>query len=259
MPREDGHPVRRGLCLLDYPHARITGQFETVSEAASLSSDDARRLTIAIATVEKLRAQSSQSTVSLALLLVTVRDTRGLEFPTAGGAIEHCKELGRRLRGAPRLGNDPTLSISVIDESGAEIHRERCIGVSRSPFFRHVDAARGAIASSAKAVPPRPREACWCGGDVETSHDEACLDDAPPAAPRADEPGGFRRFEMIQRCSRRFFRLGRCRTTITLPRHLHSLITRHRVSPIHRARSRLDRRHAAVAPNANATTAWPAS
>ena len=56
---------------------------------------------------------------------VTVRDRRGLEFPTAGGAIEHSKELGRRLRGDPRLPNDSTLSICVIDESGTEIHQEK--------------------------------------------------------------------------------------------------------------------------------------
>jgi Domain of unknown function (DUF6894) len=56
---------------------------------------------------------------------VTVRGRTGLEFSTAGGAIEHSKELGRRLRGDPRLPNDPALSISVIDESGAEIHREK--------------------------------------------------------------------------------------------------------------------------------------
>ena len=56
---------------------------------------------------------------------LTVRDRRGLEFPTAGGAIEHCKELGRRLRGDPRLPNDSTLSICVIDESGTEIHQEK--------------------------------------------------------------------------------------------------------------------------------------
>jgi hypothetical protein len=42
---------------------------------------------------------------------VTVRDRRGLEFPTAGGAIEHCKELGRRLRGDARLPNDPTFNL----------------------------------------------------------------------------------------------------------------------------------------------------
>ncbi len=51
------------------------------------------------------------------------RDRTGLEFATAGGAIEHSKNLARRLRHDPRI-TDPTLSIVVIDESGAEIHRE---------------------------------------------------------------------------------------------------------------------------------------
>jgi hypothetical protein len=55
----------------------------------------------------------------------TVRDRTGLEFPTSAGAIEHCKELVRRLRGDPRLYDDPALFISVIDESGAEIHQEK--------------------------------------------------------------------------------------------------------------------------------------
>jgi hypothetical protein len=55
----------------------------------------------------------------------TVRDRTGLEFPTSQGAIEHSKELVRRLRGDPRVPNDPGLFISVIDESGAEIHQEK--------------------------------------------------------------------------------------------------------------------------------------
>jgi len=54
---------------------------------------------------------------------VPARDRTGIEFPTAGGAIEHSKELARRLSGDPKL-NDPDLFISVLDESGAEIHRE---------------------------------------------------------------------------------------------------------------------------------------
>jgi hypothetical protein len=51
------------------------------------------------------------------------RDRRGLEFSTAGGAIEHSKELARRLRRDPRI-KDRALSIVVVDEMGAEIHRE---------------------------------------------------------------------------------------------------------------------------------------
>jgi len=51
------------------------------------------------------------------------RDGIGLEFATTGGAIEHSRELARRLRRDPRI-TDRTLSIVVIDESGAAIHRE---------------------------------------------------------------------------------------------------------------------------------------
>jgi hypothetical protein len=54
---------------------------------------------------------------------VPSRDRTGLEFATSGGAIEHSRELARRLRHDPRI-TDPTLSIVVIDESGAAIHRE---------------------------------------------------------------------------------------------------------------------------------------
>jgi len=54
---------------------------------------------------------------------VPTRDRKGIEFATAAGAIEHSKEIARRLRNEPRL-RDPALSIVVIDESGREIHRE---------------------------------------------------------------------------------------------------------------------------------------
>ena len=54
---------------------------------------------------------------------VPTRDRTGLEFATTGGAIEHSKELARRLRRDPRITNR-ALSIVVIDESGAAIHRE---------------------------------------------------------------------------------------------------------------------------------------
>ena len=54
---------------------------------------------------------------------IPVRDRKGLEFPTASGAIEHSKELARRLRHDPRI-TDRALFIVVIDESGVEIHRE---------------------------------------------------------------------------------------------------------------------------------------
>jgi len=54
---------------------------------------------------------------------VPIRDRTGLEFATTGGAIEHSKELARRLRRDPRI-RDRSFSIVVIDESGAEVHRE---------------------------------------------------------------------------------------------------------------------------------------
>ena len=55
---------------------------------------------------------------------VPTRDRQGLEFPTMSGAIEHSKELAKRLRDDPR-SRDPAFSIVVVDESGTEIHRER--------------------------------------------------------------------------------------------------------------------------------------
>jgi hypothetical protein len=55
---------------------------------------------------------------------VPARDRQGLEFPTSSGAIEHSRELARRLRHEPRIRAHP-LSIVVVDESGAEIHREQ--------------------------------------------------------------------------------------------------------------------------------------
>ena len=54
---------------------------------------------------------------------IPTRDRKGIEFPTAAGAIEHSKELARRLRNEPRL-QDPRLSIVAVDESGREIHCE---------------------------------------------------------------------------------------------------------------------------------------
>jgi len=54
---------------------------------------------------------------------IPTRDREGIEFPSAAAAIAHSKELARRLREEPRL-NDPTLAIIVVDESGAEVHRE---------------------------------------------------------------------------------------------------------------------------------------
>lgn len=54
---------------------------------------------------------------------IPVRDRKGLQFPSAEAAIEHGKELARRLRADVRL-NDPALVVLVVDESGTEIHRE---------------------------------------------------------------------------------------------------------------------------------------
>jgi len=54
---------------------------------------------------------------------IPVRDRKGLEFPTAGGAIEHSKNLARQMRDDPRARGHAS-SIVVIDQSGAEIHRE---------------------------------------------------------------------------------------------------------------------------------------
>jgi len=42
---------------------------------------------------------------------------------TTGDAIEHSREVARRLRHDPRI-KDRALSIVVVDEMGAEIHRE---------------------------------------------------------------------------------------------------------------------------------------
>jgi hypothetical protein len=51
------------------------------------------------------------------------RNRSGLEFATLGGAIEHSRELARRLRHDPRITNRK-LSVVIIDDTGAEIHRE---------------------------------------------------------------------------------------------------------------------------------------
>ena len=51
---------------------------------------------------------------------IPTRDRTDLKFDTVRGAIEHSKDLARRLRGDPWI-KDRALSIAVIDESGAEI------------------------------------------------------------------------------------------------------------------------------------------
>ena len=55
---------------------------------------------------------------------VPSRDRQGVEFATMSGAIEHCKELAKRLREDPKHRHK-RLSIVVLDQSGSEIHRER--------------------------------------------------------------------------------------------------------------------------------------
>jgi hypothetical protein len=55
---------------------------------------------------------------------VPIRDRVGLQLLTAAGAIEHSKELARRF-GHEHPLKDRDLSITVIDESGSELHRER--------------------------------------------------------------------------------------------------------------------------------------
>ena len=63
---------------------------------------------------------------------IPTRDRKGIEFSTAAAAIEHSKDLARRLRNEPRL-RDPNLSIIVIEEAGAEIHRERVYPDAEKP------------------------------------------------------------------------------------------------------------------------------
>ena len=55
---------------------------------------------------------------------IPTRDRKGIEFASAAGAIAHSRELAQRLRNEPRL-KDPALAIVVVDESGAEVHREQ--------------------------------------------------------------------------------------------------------------------------------------
>jgi hypothetical protein len=60
---------------------------------------------------------------------VPSRHRGGLQFPTVEAAIDHSVEMARQLRGDPRA-NDPGLYISVVDESGAEVHREHVYKVA---------------------------------------------------------------------------------------------------------------------------------
>ena len=52
-----------------------------------------------------------------------LRDKHGLEFTTLAEAIRHSKDLAQRIRDDRRAGAADNY-IAVIDESGAELHRE---------------------------------------------------------------------------------------------------------------------------------------
>jgi len=54
---------------------------------------------------------------------VPVRDRVGTPFRRNSEAIEHSKELAARLR-KERPGSEPGLIVSVLDQSGREIHQE---------------------------------------------------------------------------------------------------------------------------------------
>jgi uncharacterized protein DUF6894 len=54
---------------------------------------------------------------------VPARDRSGLEFAGRSAAIEHSREMARKIR-AERPAGNRDLYIAVIDESGNEIHRE---------------------------------------------------------------------------------------------------------------------------------------
>jgi uncharacterized protein DUF6894 len=64
---------------------------------------------------------------------VPTRDRVGLLFSNDAAAIEHGKQLARQLRGDPRI-NEPNLYVSIVDETGREVHRELVYkGASRNP------------------------------------------------------------------------------------------------------------------------------
>jgi hypothetical protein len=51
------------------------------------------------------------------------RDTTGADFATSIDAIQHSRELAEKLRNDASM-SDPELQVLVINENGAEIHRE---------------------------------------------------------------------------------------------------------------------------------------
>lgn len=55
---------------------------------------------------------------------VAVRDRMGLDLPSDGAAIAHCRSLAETVRKQSPNGH-PDLRIVVVDESSREIHREQ--------------------------------------------------------------------------------------------------------------------------------------
>ena len=55
---------------------------------------------------------------------VPIRDRAGLEFPATANAIKRSKALARQ-SSHEQPNKDPNLSIIVLNEPGAEVHRER--------------------------------------------------------------------------------------------------------------------------------------
>lgn len=55
---------------------------------------------------------------------VPLRHRGGLRFPTVAAAIKHSKQMARQLRGDPRNVH-LDLYISIVDETGAEVHQEK--------------------------------------------------------------------------------------------------------------------------------------
>lgn len=51
------------------------------------------------------------------------RDRTGVDFATSNDAIQHSRELAQKLRNDGSI-SDPELQVLVINENGAEIHRE---------------------------------------------------------------------------------------------------------------------------------------
>jgi hypothetical protein len=54
---------------------------------------------------------------------VPLRDTHGLQFANLAEAIKHSKDLAQRIRNDRRAGAADNY-VAVVDESGAELHRE---------------------------------------------------------------------------------------------------------------------------------------